>query len=133
MRSRCFNRRDRNYRAYGGRGIKVCRRWVRFENFLADMGRRPSKNHSIDRKRNDRGYTPRNCRWATRRQQQSNVRSNLLLKFRGKTQTLAQWAREVGMLSRTIRYRIVKMKWSVAKALTTPYQRKRTVHAKPDR
>jgi hypothetical protein len=75
LRSRCRNPRHRRYKDYGGRGITVCERWDNsFENFLADMGRRPSRYHSIDRKDNDRGYSPGNCRWATREQQRNNQR-----------------------------------------------------------
>ena len=69
---RCTNPKRRNYARYGGRGIRVCRRWQRYEAFLADMGRRPSVAHSIDRRDNDGNYTPRNCRWATRVEQRRN-------------------------------------------------------------
>lgn len=74
MHSRCGNPRHRAYANYGGRGIAVCERWAAFENFLADMGRRPSEKHSLDREDNDRGYEPGNCRWATDSEQNSNRR-----------------------------------------------------------
>lgn len=78
MRQRCTNPNSEKYKDYGERGIKVCKRWAKFANFLADMGRRPSKDHSIDRKNNDGNYTPKNCHWATRSEQQRNTRRQQL-------------------------------------------------------
>ena len=72
MLVRCTNAANRSYRYYGGRGIKVCERWLQFENFLADMGRRPTQQHSLERIDNDRGYEPGNCVWDTRSAQQKN-------------------------------------------------------------
>lgn len=74
MRSRCNNPRNNSYKNYGGRGIKVCDRWESFENFYADMGPRPSPDHSLDRKDNELGYGPANCRWATYSEQIRNRR-----------------------------------------------------------
>jgi hypothetical protein len=74
MKTRCLNERDPDYPYYGGRGITVCKRWLHsFENFLADMGKRP-KSMTLDRKNNNGNYTSRNCRWATKKQQQNNRR-----------------------------------------------------------
>lgn len=92
MRYRCLNPDNPQYFRYGGRGITVCDRWKdSFENFVADMGERPSNQHSIDRIDNNKGYSPENCRWATRKEQCNNRRSNINLTYKGETKTLKQW------------------------------------------
>jgi hypothetical protein len=73
---RCTNEKNLAYPNYGGRGIRVCERWLQFENFLEDMGEKPSPKHSVDRINNDGNYEPRNCRWATQKQQCRNMRKN---------------------------------------------------------
>lgn len=70
----CRNVKHPKYKDWGGRGIRVCRRWLSYRSFLDDMGRRPSRKHSLDRKNNNGNYTPRNCRWATAKQQANNTR-----------------------------------------------------------
>lgn len=72
MITRCTNPNNNRYYCYGGRGIKVCKRWVKFSNFFDDMGKKPSPQHSINRKNNDGNYTPRNCCWETRSNQMKN-------------------------------------------------------------
>lgn len=73
MKSRCTNPLDHNFKNYGARGIRVCKRWAKFENFFADMGH-PPPGLTLDRRNNDGHYTPKNCRWATRSEQQRNRR-----------------------------------------------------------
>lgn len=123
MRSRCNNKRHKFHRYYGGRGISVCQRWASFLNFLSDMGPQP-RGMTLERKDNSKGYSPANCRWATRAEQVRNRRNNVLLTFRGFTACLNEWAREVGIPPHTLYYRIRKRGWSVKRALSEPVQTK---------
>lgn len=122
MKDRCLSLKNKKYPRYGGRGIKVCDRWLDsehgFENFLADMGPCPGPGYSIERKDNDGDYCPENCVWATRLEQANNTRTNCFLEFNGKTQTIAQWAREFGIKTSTLHARLKYRKWSIEKALT---------------
>ena len=120
MKSRCENPRNARYADYGDRGITVCDRWKNsFENFIADMGPPPSPAHSIERGDNSRGYEPGNCRWATDVEQTNNQRSNVLIEYDGKTQTIAQWARELEINYQTLRQRIQRYGWSVERAFSS--------------
>ncbi len=118
MWQRCGNPRSTNFKNYGGRGIKVCERWQKFENFIADMGRRPSAEHSIERKDHDGDYCSENCVWATRVEQNNNSRHNVLLTHNGKTQNIMQWSQELGMSFTALWSRINVYKWPLERALT---------------
>lgn len=119
MRQRCYQETQHNYHRYGGRGIRVCERWLEcFENFLADMGTAPSPCHSIDRIDNDGDYEPGNCRWATSREQQRNRCNSRLLTFGGVTQTMAQWADQTGLSYAAIKCRLRRGR-TVEEALRT--------------
>jgi hypothetical protein len=109
MRKRCENPNVKDYVRYGGRGIHVCERWQFFENFLADMGPRPSTKHSIDRYPNrDGNYEPGNCRWATSTEQNNNRSDNRWIEFRGERHTAAEWSRITGLSQKLISKRILR-------------------------
>lgn len=107
IKTRCNNRNAPYYKHYGGRGIKICRRWANsFMLFLKDVGRRPGKGYSIDRIDNDGDYKPSNCRWATQKQQLRNRRGNRLVTINGETKTVAEWSEVSGNIPKTIEYRL---------------------------
>lgn len=119
MMQRCNDPKHHAYARYGGRGIAVCQRWHDYDKFLADMGERP-EGTSLERKNNNRGYTPSNCYWASRTEQQRNRRSNRYLTADGRTQLLADWAKELGTRPTTIWLRLEKLGWSEQDACTVP-------------
>lgn len=107
MKRRCLNPKNRYYCNYGGRGIKVCDRWIHsFENFFADVGPKPSPKHTIDRKNNDGNYEPGNVRWATRLEQMANTRRSRMITHGGKTLSLSQWSRELGIPCSRLAFRL---------------------------
>jgi hypothetical protein len=122
MKSRCNNPNDKYYHNYGGRGITVCDRWDKadgFKNFYADVGE-PQKGMSLDRIDNNKGYSPENCRWATRKEQQNNTRVNRMITINGTTKTIHQWCDQMGIKYETARRRIDTYGWSVEEAILTP-------------
>ncbi len=120
--TRCDNEKDLNYKKYGARGITICDRWRKFENFYSDMGKRPSANYSIDRIDNSKGYFKENCRWATLIVQANNKTNNRMIEYNGKTQPLSQWAREVGIGRNALKLRLNRG-WPLQKAFSTPERR----------
>jgi len=119
MLGRCRNKNDTAYHRYGGRGIKVCKRWKSFKNFLADMGRRPSNKHQIDRERNNGDYKPSNCRWLLSKENSRNTSRAKKISFRGKLQTAGAWGEELGVAANLIRDRL-RRGWPIKDALLTP-------------
>jgi hypothetical protein len=116
MINRCENPNHKAWKHYGGRGITVCRRWRKLDNFIADMGPRP-QGMTLDRyPDNDGDYKPSNCRWATRSQQSRNRRNNRLLTFNGQTMTMWDWAEKVGMTDSMQLFRRLKNGWTVLAA-----------------
>lgn len=111
MIQRCCNPQSNSYCRYGARGIMVCERWRRsYADFLADVGRKPTPAHSLDRIDNDGHYAPGNVRWATRSEQGRNTRTNRHITIGGVTRTLAEWCELTGLSGPTIPYRI-RMGW----------------------
>lgn len=125
MRNRCTNPNAANYARYGGRGVSVCERRNSFENFYADMGPRPSAKHSIDRRDNSQGYSPENCYWATAKQQQNNLRNNTIISHNGRTMTISEWSKLLGIKKSTIRSRLDN-KWPLDLALSLAVDKTRS-------
>lgn len=120
MKQRCYRKAHPFFADYGARGIAVCERWREdFAAFLADMGRRPSRRHSLDRIDVNGGYEPANCRWATGSEQCRNKRNNVLVTFGGRTATVAEWAEALGVKYGTLLLR-VRRGWSAARIIGQP-------------
>lgn len=117
MKQRASNPNDANARHYSERGIVVCKRWLKFENFLTDMGERPD-GQCLERIDNNKGYSPSNCRWATQAEQMRNRRSNVFIEYEGKRQTVRDWSVELGIPFTTLRTRM-KAGWKTERVLTT--------------
>jgi hypothetical protein len=123
MKSRCYGTSNAGYPTYGARGITVCDAWHNdFVQFLRDMGPKPSDKHTLDRIDPNGNYEPSNCRWALPNMQSNNRRNNRHLTFKGKTQTVSEWAREVGLRKNALLYRL-ESGWDLERALTTPSRR----------
>lgn len=123
MKRRCKNPNDKRYDDYGGRGIAVCSEWESFENFYADMGPKPTPNHSIERKDNNGPYCKDNCIWATPEEQNNNQRSNRFITYEGITLTVAQWSHKLGMSYKTLHDRLT-YGWSIEKVLFHPVRKR---------
>ena len=107
MIRRCNEEQHYNYKNYGGRGIKVCERWMSdFWNFVEDMGEKPSQAYSLDRIDNDGNYSPDNCKWSTSKEQNNNRRGRVNITYNGKTQSLSEWSRETGIKRVTLQKRL---------------------------
>ena len=120
MNNRCRNPRNSNYRYYGARGLTVCSEWATsFETFLADVGPRPSPQHTLERVDGDRGYSPDNVVWATPKERNRNCRGLHLIPYRGKTLCMAAWAEEIG-ISRSVLERRLARGWTIHRAFTQP-------------
>lgn len=119
MKARCINKHTKTYESYGGRGITVCLRWTDplngFANFIKDMGLRPSKQHSIDRRDNDGNYEPTNCRWATDAEQRRNKRTNFIVEYKGRSMPLIDWSIFTQIKYAKLQNRISKLKWPLEK------------------
>ena len=115
IRERCYKSYTASYPLYGGRGIKVCDRWLNsFENFFVDMGKKPTSKHSIERNDPDGDYEPSNCRWATSYEQSRNQRTNRWISFNGEKLILADWATRFNVTSAAVSNMIKRKKESEA-------------------
>lgn len=135
MKGRCQKPNDKNYKHYGGRGITVCERWLKFENFRDDMyesykehyDKYGRKNTQIDRIKNDGDYKLSNCQWATKIQNQNNRRNNHFLTYEGQTLTISQWAKIVKIKKTTIYMRKNYFGLSDKETLTRPLHINRNI------
>lgn len=122
-RRRCSDASDKRWHRYGGRGISVCERWASFDNFLQDMGEKPTPKHQLDRINNDLGYFPDNCRWVLNIQNCNNTSKCRKIAAFGRTLTISEWAREIGCNPETIRARLDRG-WPPEKAVSEPIDKK---------
>lgn len=123
MKTRCTNRKCQMYYRYGGRGIKVCDRWLdSFVNFIEDMGKKPTKKHSLERKETDGNYDPSNCVWATQKAQSLNTSRNRFVSFNGRRMTISEFCDLRGFCRSAIHSR-TRRGWTLARALKTPNQK----------
>lgn len=124
IKVRCLNPNSEDFKDYGGRGIKICDKWINsFPHFLQDMGQRP-KGFQIDRIDNDKGYEPSNCRWVAPKPQQRNRSDNRFITAFGRTKTLAEWCEETGFGHKLISRRLDRG-WAAELAISTPRLRAR--------
>lgn len=126
MKDRCLNSKSKYYYNYGGRGIKICDRWLGvygFQRFYEDMGQKPEpkSEYSLDRIDSDGDYCPENCRWADRKTQNGNRRRNIFLAFNGEVHHVSDWGRITGIPGATLLQRFHKG-WSIEEILMTPLQ-----------
>lgn len=129
MLQRCKNPKRKSYPDYGARGIRVCKRWNEFPNFLKDMGIRPD-NKTLDRIDNSRGYTKENCRWSTAQEQARNTRRNAMFTVAGKTGCLSELCKMFNLRHGTVRHRL-NAGWSVDDSFLHPIRLLR--HLRPDK
>lgn len=107
MMNRCYKQNHHQYFRYGAKGVKVCERWHDLNNFIEDMGKRPSPLHTLDRYPDNNGnYEPGNCRWATPKEQSRNLRNNVVLTHNGETKTVMEWCELLGVNYARVRHRI---------------------------
>jgi hypothetical protein len=114
--ARCYNPKRKGFKYYGGRGIKVCDKWLNnYKYFLADMGLKPSSEYSIERIDVNGNYEPSNCKWATKVEQNRNKRNNRTYTFNGKTMVMQDWAKYLGISPSQMSIRLAD--WPIEKAL----------------
>jgi len=118
VKRRCYNKNCKDYKDYGAKGIRLSKPWHDFSVFIKDIGKRPSKTHSLDRINGKKGYSKNNCRWATVKEQACNKEYVKLISFKGNTFHLNDWAKFLNIRRSTLWMRIYKYKWPIEIALT---------------
>ena len=130
MKGRCCNPNATMYQYYGGRGIKICKKWLNsFETFFQDMGPRPSPKHTLDRINVDGHYTPRNCKWSTRKEQARNRKTTRWVFWKGRQMSLAEACEIEDMPTGVVQPRLA-YGWPLKKALTEPSRGRNFLSAK---
>lgn len=119
MRQRCHNPKHPRYKDYGGRGITVCDRWRKFENFADDMGPRVSPIHTLDRKEANGNYTPENCKWSTPTEQARNRRRTVYVEYEGRRQKLADLI-DTSKIPGSLVWQRIMWRWPIDEALNLP-------------
>jgi hypothetical protein len=118
MKTRCTNPKYNQYHRYGGRNISYCKKWETFKGFYEDMGESYIKGSQLDRIDNDANYSKENCKWSTPIEQANNRHTNKFITYQGKTQTIEQWVRELGLKSSTVRQRYYVYKMPIEKCFS---------------
>lgn len=119
MKNRCTRPSDKQWKNYGGRGIKICQKWHKFSGFLEDMGIRP-EGTTLDRIDNDGNYDPQNCRWADIKSQRRNRSDNRIVQYFGKMMPLVSACESAGLPYDTVRTRLDRYGWTESEALSKP-------------
>lgn len=121
MKTRCLNPRFRDFGNYGGRGILICEKWVNsFAAFVKDMGKKPTARMTLERIDNNGNYEPSNCKWATYKEQINNKRTSVKVLYAGRKVPISELSEMAGMQYGVLYTRIMKMGWTVKRALSTP-------------
>lgn len=120
LKDRCLNSNNARWKRYGGRGIKVHEPWVdSFEQFLEDVGRKPTPEHTLDRINNNGNYEPGNVKWSTQFEQAQNRENSRKFKFRGESKTVGEWSKLTNISKKKLYVRLTTLGWDIGKALTT--------------
>lgn len=121
MKNRCLNEDTPDYKYYGAMGVTICDEWASsFENFYKDMGDPPTPEHTLERKDVEKGYSPENCIWATRKEQTRNRKCTIKYEYKGESKAASQWDEDLGLPLGTVHNRVTKLGWDVEKAIETP-------------
>lgn len=126
MIGRCERPTNRAYKYYGQRGITVCKEWHDFLEFKAWAdATKPNDDYTLDRKDNNKGYSPDNCRWVDKKTQANNRRSNVEIEYKGEMHSLTEWCERIGFDYKRVHNRMYKLGWSFEKAISIPVDKKK--------